>query len=258
MSLKGDLREYPLPEVLCLLAGKSGTILFRSLPEAGQFDLHIDGGFVCGCEVNGNPLRRDPHIVDKLISATLVRAGSFEYSSLDPAGLPHRNRLPLGQLALSVASSADHIVARAESLPDAGMLFRWIGNPASFKGHDPALDCFIEDAHDLLVFGADANRLSEFLRVAVLLAQDYLARLEQIGGVLSLHRDRKWSQMDKSLKAKLATPITVVREDGSKKTINPPRVIIDPKRMETHVTTDLDQKVVPVLRPSGVKNGSNS
>lgn len=244
--MQGDLSEIPLPELLGVLSGKSGILHLDGVPLIGRMDIHVSRGNISACIVAEQFIRKDGGIIEKLIAVTIMAEGRFEFEVIPPERLHHRCKIPAQGIALEVASRADEIVAQLSRAPDSAQIFRWTGNPTMATYPDPLLNWFIEEAAELLRSGSNAEKLAEYLQISVAQARHHLGTLLESGSVTALHRDAIWSRLDRALDAKSATPLKVLKPDGSIGIVKPLPALV-PGKSDSQLIGSAGQKIVPKL-----------
>ncbi len=248
MALNGDLAENPVYEVLSLMAGKTGVLRLRQISGLPRLDLHFDAGVLCALLEDDQLVRRLEAVTLKLLTATMAGRGTFEFVTANALSLQHRNKISSQGLALDLATRSDHLLAGKDGYPSAAQIFRWSGNPMSAKGRGAELDFFIDETVDLLGFGADAQRIAGTLQLSVLLVRSLLGELLSLGAIAALSRDKLWSKLDSTIEARSATPLRLIRPDGSKLTARVPDVPLARPMSEAQKLSTAGQKIVPVLR----------
>ncbi len=241
MSVAGDISEMPLPELLSVLAGKTGILRMRNIPYVTRIDVHIDAGYVTACLVDERSLRKECQLNDKLVAVTASPSGSFQFLLHPSEELTHRFRVHVHHIALHVASRVDEIMGEKANFPHPSQVFRWTGNRSGAAKDDEGLQEFILDAADILRFGSNAERLASIVQLSVPQVQFYLLKLAMAESVAPLSRDALWSKFNKTMEAK-SSGLRLAQD----KATGTPGFQPGPAKAK-QMPSSTGQKIVPVL-----------
>ncbi len=244
MAVAGEISEIPLPELLSVLAGKTGILRMERIPHITRIDVHIDSGNITGCLVDDRSLRKEAQLYDKLVAVTASPSGTFRFFTAEAHELAHRFQIAVNRAAIEVASRVDEIVSNRATFPPAAQVFRWTGNRAGVASDDEGLQEFILDAADILRFGSNAERLAGIVQLSVAQVQCYLRKLLDKECIAPLGRDALWSKLNKTLETK-SSGLRLAQE----KATGSPGFVAGPAKPR-QMPSSTGQKVVPILRRS--------
>ncbi len=242
MAVAGEISEMPLPELLSVLAGKTGILRMERIPHMTRVDVHIDTGNITGCLVDDRSLRKEAQLYDKLVAVTASPCGSFRFFGVEAQELAHRFQISLGRAAIEVASRVDEINSNRDTFPPPAQVFRWTGKKSGGGTEDDGLQEFILDASDILRFGSNAERLAAIVQLSVAQVQFYLRKLLDLDCIAPLGRDALWSRLNKTLESK-SSGLRLAQE----KATGSPGFVAAPAKPR-QMPSSTGQKVVPILR----------
>ncbi len=243
MSVAGEISEMPLPELLTVLAHRTGILKMQNVPFMSRLDVHIERGAITGCMVDDRSLRKDIQVLDKLVAVTASPSGTFRFTAVPETEIIRRLSLHVNRAAIEVASRVDEIMGNRTLFHAPEQIFRWNGNrPGNHDGDEGLLE-FIVDAADVLKFGANADRLAGLVQLSIPQVQFYLLRLAASECIVPMTRDATWSRLDKTIETRTSEVRLAQKAEGT----GTPGFKTGPLQPRK-VPSSTGQKMVPILR----------
>jgi hypothetical protein len=112
MYLSGDLKGFPVPEVLSILGTRTGRVRFKNggvqLPN--YFDLYLGDGQLFWIYYRGQTISDFEKILSILVEiACWDEQGEFEFLSSEAHFTPRRDPISLTSMAIEVALAMDNL-----------------------------------------------------------------------------------------------------------------------------------------------------
>jgi hypothetical protein len=180
MPLTGTLAEFPLPEVLLLIGGRTGRLRLCEADEFVPMEIDLSEGHAHGLHV-GEKLLTDPaQIVAELSFAIETGNGIFEFTPRPVISVQRDQPLAINELVMQLVLRVDEKLAkhRAVLAPE---LFYVLVTPvpkAELKGE---LKKFYNQSRQLLAGGVRSQDLSEYLGIEDEVTRLNLYHLHQMG-----------------------------------------------------------------------------
>ncbi len=107
MPLSGDLAEFPLPEVLLLIGGRTGRLRVFDAPEFVPLEIDLSEGFAHGLHVGTTLLFEPDQIVAALSHAIETGHGRFEFASQPIVSITRDPPLAINELVMQIVLRVD-------------------------------------------------------------------------------------------------------------------------------------------------------
>ncbi len=190
MTIFGDLKEFPLIEVLGMLEQRVGVLRFTQLQHCKELDLHLDKGQLCGMRVDALRVKDSAEARSYLFELASTRQGAFIFNRRATEDL-------LKDYALSVRHALSGGAARAETeiqqyrafLPDPATVFT-VSQPTNARLEDD-LHAFWLQAQFLLTRSSSAEGIAATMRLDLGWVQLALYKLRVAGFVRPVQRIRE-------------------------------------------------------------------
>jgi hypothetical protein len=181
MSIFGDLAELSLPEILSMIAKRTGQLELTQLPGNQTIILHLSDDHLKGCIIN-RQLINDPLIVrDKLARVINETQGQFEFHKCAITNLQGELSLGIPQLLIAIAAQVDEISAYKHLFAHPQTRFQCLANVDIWL--DEEIYLFLEKARNFLSRGIDAQTLAQKLNLSVEQVQLHLYKLRTLGQI---------------------------------------------------------------------------
>lgn len=182
MAIYGSLSDLPAPEILNMLARRTGHLKVTTEPQPGRaarYDLHLDRDHLMGLFLDSRELTDTMLVRDAFRKLLEIEIGTFEFESVEPDLLNRSLRLPIKQLILSTATIIDELENYRSRFPHPDIVFHVTG---PIHEHLPGdLELFWIRAEEHLQRGISANALSEALNLSVEEVQLHFYKLRSVG-----------------------------------------------------------------------------
>jgi len=180
MPLSGDLAEFPLPEVLLLIGGRTGRLRLFDAPEFVPIEIDLSEGFAHGLHIGTTLLCESVQIVAELSHAIETGHGRFEFTSQPIVSVTREQPLAINELVMQLVLRVDEKLAkhRAVLAPE---LFYVLVAPVPTSDLDDNLKLFFLQSRQLLSGGVRSQDLAEYLGIDDEAARLHLYHLHQLG-----------------------------------------------------------------------------
>lgn len=184
MAIYGSLGDLPAPEILNMLARRTGVLRLETGTERRQrttYDLHLRENHLIGLFVGGRETT-DPMLVTDVFRSLLdLTEGNFEFNTRTADELRGSVRLPLTQLILSSATVIDELGAYRARFSHPTIIFQMV---APVEEHLPGdLELFWFRAEHHLRTGISAEALAAELSLSVEQVQLHFYKLRAAGTI---------------------------------------------------------------------------
>jgi hypothetical protein len=180
MPLLGDLSDFPLPEVLLLIGGRTGRLRIFDAPEFVPMEIDLSEGFAHGLHIATTMLFEPVQIVAELSYAIETGSGRFEFTSQPIISVPRDQPLAINELVMQLVLRVDEKLAkhRAVLAPE---LFYVLVAPVPISELEDTLKLFFLQSRQLLSGGVRSQDLAEYLGIDDEVARLHLYQLHQLG-----------------------------------------------------------------------------
>lgn len=186
MALTGTLTEFPLPEVLLLIGGRTGRLRLFGAQEFLPMELDVSQGRAHGLHIGKYYTSSASQITAELSHAVETGQGFFAFAPRPIVSLEHP--LSINELVLQLALRVDEKIARHQAVL-APQLFYVLEPMPPSADLRPDLHRFYIQSRHLLANGVRAEDLAEYLGVNSALVGRQLYDLHQFGFVKLVETD---------------------------------------------------------------------
>ena len=182
MAIYGSLSDLPAPEILGMLARRTGHLKMVTEPRSGRaarYDLHLDADNLVGLFLDSREVTDLMLVRDAFRKLLELEEGKFEFESVETHLLSRSLRLPIKQLLLSTATIIDELENYRSRFPHPDIVFQMTGPVHEHLPGD--LELFFIRAEDHLNRGVSANDLSAALNLSVEEVQLHFYKLRNAG-----------------------------------------------------------------------------
>lgn len=184
MAIYGSLGDLPLPDILNMLARRSGLLQLTEgsgRQRGTSYHLYLNQGRLHGLFIDGGELTDAMLVTDVFRTLLDLEDGSFKFTILQEAALRGQLALPIKQLILSSATIIDELNAYRARFPHPTIVFE---AAAPVLEHLPGdLDLFWARAEPHLLQGTSAERLARELTLSVEQVQLHFYKLRTAGAI---------------------------------------------------------------------------
>jgi len=180
--LNGNLKDFPIPEVMLFIGKRIGRLRLYDLSNSADVEFDLADGRAHALHIAGSTLF-DPSEMVTLLSVIVESGeGKFEFNDRPIKKRQQEQSIELNHLVMSLVVHLDVRLAakRAEFSPDD---FYILVDPAPEITIDRSLQFFYDQTQELLKEGAQASRLAEDLALDPDLVVLHLIYLRQLGFV---------------------------------------------------------------------------
>lgn len=191
MSVFGDLKDFPLVEVLPVLAFRRGALHVAMAESSNVVTLYFDQQAICGVRAENRLL--DPLdallVLRKLLAA---KQGVFWFEQDTAPEGPAKLAWPVKQLLLELAKETDESVVVSQELPDPATRFCLTERAKEEADVSLSESAFLRQARPFLEKGTSVGELAKALQASASFVAVQLHRL-RVGGFVepARARDRK-------------------------------------------------------------------
>jgi len=180
MPLSGDLVDFPLPEVLLLIGGRTGRLRLSEANEFVPIEIDLSEGHAHGLHIEGKLVTEPPQIVAELSYAIETGNGRFEFTLQPIVSVARDHPLTINELVMQLVLRVDEKLAkhRAVLAPE---LFYVLVVPTPEIELPDDLGSFFVQSRRLLAGGVRSQDLSEYLGVEEEPVRLHLYHLHQLG-----------------------------------------------------------------------------
>jgi len=120
MLLDGNLKQFPLPEVLLFLGPRTGRLRLYDVPKYAMMDLDLSQGQAHSLHLGGIQLTEMNEIVAELSVIVETGDGRFEFLDEQVASVPREQPLLINDLVMAMVVQVDQKLSqkRAALLPE--------------------------------------------------------------------------------------------------------------------------------------------
>lgn len=182
MPLTGSLTEFPLPEVLLLIGGRTGRLRLCDSEEFVPMEIDLSEGHAHGLHISGTQLTEPEQIVAELSYAIETGSGLFEFTLAPIVSVKREQPLPINELVMQLVLRVDEKLAkhRAVLAPE---LFYVLVAPMPSSDLKGDLKRFFIQSRQLLSGGVRSQDLSDYLGIEDEVTRLHLYHLHQLGVV---------------------------------------------------------------------------
>ena len=180
MPLVGHLTEFPLPEVLLLIANRTGRLRLFDALQYHPMELDLSDARAHGLHIGDNFLTSPAQVVAELSFVVETGEGAFEFAPQPIVSVSHS--VPISELVLQLAMRVDEKQAKFSAVlgPE---LFYILEPQQPIADVSPELYSFLAKSRQLLANGVRAEDLAEYLGEPEELVKLHLYDLHQFGFV---------------------------------------------------------------------------
>jgi hypothetical protein len=182
MPLVGNLSEFPLPEVLLLIGGRTGRLRIYDVPDILPVEMDLSESHAHGLHIGDYFLTERSQIVAELSFMVETGEGMFEFSAQPVVSVERDEPLPISELVMLLVLHIDEKLAKQRALL-APQLFYMLETPPPKTEIDPNLNLFYQQGRQLLAGGVRAEDLAEYLGLEQETVRLNLDNLHQLGFV---------------------------------------------------------------------------
>jgi hypothetical protein len=182
MPLTGNLTEFPLPEVLLLIGGRTGRLRLCDSDDFVPMEIDLSEGNAHGLHVGGTLLIDPGQIVAELSYAIETGTGVFEFTPAPIVSVKREQPLPINELVMHLVLRVDEKLAKRRAVL-APELFYVLVAPKPSSDLKGDLKRFFIQSRQLLSGGVRSQDLSEYLGIEDEVTRLHLYQLHQLGVV---------------------------------------------------------------------------
>lgn len=181
MPILGNLAEFPLPEVLHFIGGRTGRMKLLDIPGADIMELDTHAGYLYALQ-SGGTLCDDVELVIQKLSAVLQgQRGMFEYVITTEDQIRAGLLIPLQSLAMELAFTVDKMNDESQRLLNPNSRFTLLQEPQIWLEHD--LRQFYHYAKEMIENQSTLQEIADFLGTEPRTAASHLSKLRSLGFV---------------------------------------------------------------------------
>lgn len=180
MPILGNLSEFPLPEVLLLIGGRTGRLRLLDVPEFGIMDVDFSNGEVQTMSLGAAIFTESKDMIDKLSAVVQAQGGMFEFRLLPVASVSRGIPLMVNELVMSLVCHVDEQVARQRTLTTPEQRYVLV-SPQPEIWIEPELNHFFQSARQFLTLGISLSDLANSLGQEVENVHKNLTNLRLLG-----------------------------------------------------------------------------
>lgn len=184
MAVFGNFADFPFPELLSLVGGRTGKILIRNNSADRQYEWHLHSATICGVLLNSEPLDDVLQVRGCMLDLIEDSSSAFEFHRHSYEELLHYFNLPTEHLVLSTAAAMDELSAYRKFFPNEQTYFQ--GNGQIDGWLDEQLLSFWERSSNFFIKGCNARELAENLHLNIEQVQLSLYKLRSAGKITPL------------------------------------------------------------------------
>jgi hypothetical protein len=182
MPLVGNLAEFPLPEVLLLIGGRTGRLRIYDVPDLAEVAIDLSEGQAHGLHIDEELVTDKSQIVAELSFMVETGDGMFEFTAEPIESVRRTEPLAVSELVMLLVLHVDQKLAKQRALL-APQLFYMLQTPPLGAEIDEDLNLFYQQSRQLLGGGVRSEDLAEYLGLEEGIVQRYLETLHQTGFV---------------------------------------------------------------------------
>jgi len=182
MPLTGDLTEFPLPEVLLLIGGRTGRLRLCDSDDFVPMEIDLSEGYAHGLHIGGTHLTDPEQIVAELSYAVETGTGVFEFTPAPIISVERDQPLAINELVMQLVLRVDEKLAKQQAVlgPEQFYILFAPMPSSQLKGD---LRRFFVQSRQLLSGGVRSQDLSEYLGIEDEVTRQHLYQLHQLGVV---------------------------------------------------------------------------
>ena len=203
MPIIGSLAEFPLPEVLLLIGGRTGRLRLYDVPEFAVMELDLSDGNAHALHLGGSFLTQPFEIVAELSVIVETGEGMFEFSVQPVESVRRDEPLTVNELVMQLVLHVDEKLARQRALLSPEVYYM-LASPAPEIWIDPDLNLFYHKSWQLLASGVRPEDLAEFLNLDHDSVRLNLSYLRQLGLVQLLDGKDVVAMQEKKLEQQIS------------------------------------------------------
>lgn len=181
MPILGNLAEFPLPEVLHFIGGRTGRMKLLDVPGADHMELDTHAGLLYALQSGHEALEDVDAVIQKLSIVLQAERGMFEFSLLDETQIRVGLTIPLQSLAMELAFNVDKMNHDSRRLTHPHSRFVLLQEPQIWLDHD--LRQFYHYAREMIQNQATLAEIADFLGTEARIAASHLSKLRMLGFV---------------------------------------------------------------------------
>ncbi|MEI9999599.1 MAG: hypothetical protein WDO13_10750 [Verrucomicrobiota bacterium] len=180
MPLTGNLSEFPLPEILLLIGGRTGRLRLFDAREFMPMEIDLSAGQAHGLHIGATLLIEPAQIVAELSFTVEAGNGKFEFTAQPIVSVPREQPLAINELVMQLVLRVDEKLAKHRAIL-APELFYVLTVPPPEHDMPADLHGFFLQSRQLLAGGVRLQDLAEYLGIADETARLHLYQLHQAG-----------------------------------------------------------------------------
>lgn len=185
----GNLKEFPLLEVINMLEQRVGVLRFSHVDHYKELDLHINQGQLCGMRVDTRRIKDSFEARSYLLELAGCHQGDFVFNRRGTEDLLKDYALTVRNV-ISLENSREFEIQQYRAyLPDPATVFA-LAQPSNGRFEDD-LNAFWEQAQFLLTRHSSASEIAASLRLDLDWVQLALYKLRVAGVVRPVQRIRE-------------------------------------------------------------------
>jgi hypothetical protein len=181
LAIYGSLSDLPAPEILNLLASRTGVLRVEAAGPARwrRYELHLDRDYLTSLLVDDRALNDVMLVRDAFRTLVDLQEGAFTFENGSVPQAAAVMRLPVKQLVLSTATAIDELAQYRSRFPHPEIVFQ-LEEPVT--EHLPGdLEMFYVRAEPHLLGGCSAAHLAEVMQLSVEEVQLQFYKLRSAG-----------------------------------------------------------------------------
>ena len=182
MSLKGNLFDFPLPEVLLLIGSRTGRLRLYDAPEIVPIEMDVSEGQAHGLHIGDSFVTESRQIVAELSCLVETGEGSFEFTARPIVSVQRDEPLMVSELVMLLVLHVDEKLAKQRALL-APQQFYLLETTTPTADIDATLNVFYLQSRQLLAGGVRSEDLAEYLGLDENIVRPHLDNLHQLGFV---------------------------------------------------------------------------
>jgi hypothetical protein len=182
MPLVGSLNEFPLPEVLLLIGGRTGRLRLFEAQEFVPMDLGLSESQAHGLRIDDTFLTTPAQIIAELSFVVETGDGKFEFISQPIDAVTREQALPVSELVMQLVLHVDEKLAKRSAVLAPELFYVLVPPPPGVDLEDN-LKLFFLQSRQLLASGVRSEDLAEYLGLEDEAVRLHLYNLHQLGFV---------------------------------------------------------------------------
>jgi len=183
MPIDGNLKEFPLPEVLLFIGGRTGRLRLYDVPNFAVMEIDLADGQAHALHLGGILLTETSEIVAELSVIIETGEGMFEFTAQPVEPVPRERPFLISDLVMSLVVQVDTKLSQRNASSSSPKHFYVLELPAPEIWIDPNLRMFYHQSMETLRHGMQSAELAEKLGLEEDVVRLNLTYLRQLGFV---------------------------------------------------------------------------